>query len=311
MIKAVSCILIVVIVLSGGGTTVTALNQKYEDTNRNCANESPYIDELDQSMTEFDGTLSVGNIYLGSYVNLSVAQSFIPQLEVLTRIQLLMACNTSTSQPCFVAIRDNLTSGNLAVTLLAPSEFPVVNDTPTQDQLAWVTFDIDDIWVNPGQTYYIALYTTNITGNFYWVAGNGTNIYPNGTVFLSIDEGATWTELADADGCFQTYGLHETFLEITPSSGIGLSFIIKNIGNYTAWDVIVNLTIDGGLVVFGKSFSTVQSELPPGEQIIFRPGFILGFGKVTLYLRASAANVKEISAQTNALVLLFFIIAVH
>ena len=311
MIKEVSCFLIGAIVLIGLGTTVTAFNQKNEDTNRYCTTESPYVDELDQSVTEFSGTLPVGNIYLGSHVNLSVAQSFIPQLEVLTRIQFFMACNTSTSQPCVVAVRDNLTSSNLAVVKLAPSEFPVVNGTPTQDQLAWITFDIDDIWVNPGQIYYIVLFTTNITGNFYWVAENGTNIYPNGTVFLSIDEGMTWTEFVDADSCFQTYGLHETFLQITPSGGVGLSFIIKNIGNYTAWDVTVNLTIAGGLVFLGKSFSTIQSELPPGQQIIFQLGFILGFGKAIISLRISAANVKEIFSQTNALVLLFFIIAFH
>jgi hypothetical protein len=311
MIKVVSCILIGAIVLSGGGTAVTALNLKNDETNRKCTCESPYVDELDQYMTAFDGTVPVGNAYLGSSVNLSVAQSFIPQLEVLTRVQFLMACNTSTSQPCVLAVRDNLTGSNLAVTQLAPSEFPVVNDTPTQDQLAWVTFNIDDIWVNSGQTYYLVLYTTNLTGNYYWVAVNETNIYPNGTGFLSIDQGVTWTEIADADGCFQTYGLHETFLQITPSSGLGLSFIIKNVGNYTAWDVTVSLTIDGGLVVFGKSFSTVKSEIPPGGQIIFQPGFILGFGKVIISLRVSAANVKEISSQTNAIVLLFFIIAVH
>ncbi len=310
MKKLLSCIIISIIVLGGLGAAVTATHQNQVYTEKNISSVSRYVDELDQSMTDYDGSLPVGrtNIF-GYYVNLSIAQSFTPQIEVLTRTLFLMARNSSTAAPCFLAIRENLTETDLARVTVEPSEFPIVNATPTEEQLAWIEFNFDDLWVTPGQTYYIVIYTANTTENYYWISGNGTNIYQNGTVLLSIDNGNTWSELIDADGCFKTYGLHETFLQITMKGGFpGASFVIKNVGNYTAWDVTVNNTISGGLVLIGRHFTSTISELRPGEEMILRTGFIIGFGKISLSLRVSAANVKEISSQATATILLFFII---
>ncbi len=245
------------LVLGGLGAAATATNHKQKSPQNNNNTSSPYVDELDQSMTDFDGSLPMGrtNIF-GYYANLSVAQSFIPQKELLTRAQFLMARNASTSKPCILAVRDNLTGANLAMTSMEPSEFPIVNGTPTEDQLAWINFNFNDIWVTPGQTYYLVVYTTNITGNYYWISGNGTNMYVNGTVMLSIDNGNTWAEFPNADGCFKTFGLRETFLNITmKGSLLGPSFVIKNIGNYTAWDVTWNYTISGGFLLFNKGIT--------------------------------------------------------
>ncbi len=312
MKKLLSCIVIGIVVLCGLGAAVTATNQNQKNTQRSGITQSPYVDELDQSMTDYDGSLPLGrtNIF-GYYANLSIAQSFVPQMEVLTRTFFLMARNTSTIYPCFLAVRDNLTAKDLAVVTAEPSEFPIVNGTPTEEQLAWIEFDFDDLWVTPGQTYYIVVYTANITENYYWISGNGTNIYQNGTVYLSLNDGQNWTELVDADGCFKTYGLHETFLSITIKGGFGGSISIKNIGNYTAWDVTVNNTISGGLIIIGRSYTATISELPPGEEITLRMPFIVGFGKVTITQIVSAANVKEISSQVSATVLLVFILGVQ
>jgi len=311
MKKIISCIIIGTLVLNGLGALATAANQNQENVERNTVTESPYIDELDQSMTAYDGTLPVGYTILGNYTNLSVAQSFIPQKEILTRTQFLMAANVSTTQPCVVAIRDNLTGENLAVISLAPSEFPEVNGTPTQGQLEWIDFNFDDIWVIPEQVYYIVVYTKNIIGNFYWIAGNGTNIYPNGTVFLSVDDGNTWSEFTDADECFKTYGLRETFLEITMKnfSFFGLSYEIKNVGNATAWDVVINMTVKGG--IFGRiniHGNGSVSEFLPGLSIGFGVGSLFGLGSITISMRVSAVNVKEVSMERNAKVLLFLIL---
>jgi hypothetical protein len=312
MKKLLSCLIIGIVVLGGLGAAVAATDQNQKNSQRSGITESPYVDELDQSMTDYDGSLPLGrtNIF-GYYANLSIAQSFIPQMEVLTRTFFLMARNASTTYPCFLAIRDNLTEKDLAITSVEPNGFPIVNGTPTEEQLAWIEFNFDDIWVTPGQTYYIVVYTANVTDNYYWISGNGTNIYQNGTVYLSTNDGQNWSEFTDADGCFKTYGLHETFLQITIKGGLGLSFVIKNIGNYTAWDVQLNFTISGGLVFIGRHFTTEISELPPGEEMTLRTGLIIGFGKISISLQVSAANVKEISSQANATVLLFFIIGLH
>ncbi len=310
MKKLLSCLIIGILVLGGLGAIVTATDQNKKNAQRN-GTESSYVDELDQSMTEYDGSLPLGrsNIF-GYYANLSIAQSFIPQMEVLTRTFFLMARNASTSHPCVLAIRDNLTKEDLSVVSVEPSEFPIVNGTPTEEQLAWIEFNFNDIWVTPGQTYYIVVYTANVTDNYYWISGNGTNIYQNGTVYLSTNDGQNWTEFVGADGCFKTYGLHETFLQITLKGGFGPSIIIKNIGNYTAWDVQLNFSISGRLVFIGIHFTGNISELQPGQEMTLRTGLLLGFGKVEISLQVSAANVKETSSEHSATLLLFFLLGI-
>ncbi len=309
MKKLLSVVIIGIVVLGGIGAVATAKNHNEKNSQGNDTTSSPYVDELDQLMTDFDGSFPIGrtNIF-GFYANLTVAQSFIPQKELLTRTQFLMARNATTSAPCVLAVRDNLTGVNLTLISVEPSEFPVVNNTPVENQLAWIDFNFDDIWVTPGQTYYLVIYTTNITENYYWISGNGTNIYQNGSVLCSIDDGKTWMDLfPNADGCFKTYGLRETFLSITMNGGFPSIISIKNIGNYTAWDVTLNNTISGGLIFFGRYYTDTLSELAPGQEMTLRMPFILGFGKVTITLKVSAANVKEISSLTNATVILFFI----
>ncbi len=311
MKKLLSVVIIGIMVLGGLGAVATGVYQPAKKTYTNNTVGTTYVDELDQSMTDYNGSLPLGQTnFIGFYTNLSVEQSFIPQKELLTRVQFLMARNASTSKPCVLAVRDNLTGENLAIVSVTPSEFPVVNGTPTEEQLAWINFNFDDIWVTPGQTYYIVVYTANITENYYWISGNDTNMYPNGSAMFSIDDGKTWNDIfPGADGCFKTYGLRETFLEITMTSGIcKTTFTIKNIGNYTAWDVTLNFTISGGFILLGRNFNGNASELAPGDEITISSGFILGLGKVTLSVKVSAANVKEMSIERNATVLLFFIL---
>jgi hypothetical protein len=312
MKKLLSVVIIGIVVLGGLGAVATGAYQPAKKSYTNNTVRTTYEDELDQSMTDYDGSLPIGrtNIF-GFYANLTVSQSFIPQKELLTRTQFLMARNASTSHPCVLAIRDNLTGENLAIVSVAPDEFPVVNETPTEEQLAWVEFNFDDIWVTPGQTYYIVVYTTNITENYYWISGNGTNIYPNGSVMLSIDDGKTWLDIfPDADGCFKTYGLRETFLDITmKGSVLGPSFVITNIGNYTAWDVEVNLTVKGGILglINYESVDGIQ-ELLPDNELSVKAGPVFGFGPVTISVKVLAANVHEISTEENAMVILFFML---
>jgi hypothetical protein len=311
MKKLLSCIVIGIVVLCGLGAIVTATNQNQKNSEKSGITESPYVDELDQSMTDYDGSLPLGrtNIF-GYYANLSIAQSFVPQMEVLTRTFFLMARNASTTHPCFLAIRDNLTAEDLAIISVQPSEFPIVNGTPTEEQLAWIEFNFDDIWVNPGKTYYIVVYTANITENYYWISGNGTNIYPNGTVYLSMNDGQTWTEFpgGNADGCFKTYGLRETFLNITINRDLfGPSFVIKNIGNFTAWDLSYNITINGGILRgIHKTILDNSSELTAGNLHLVRITGIFGLGAVTISLQISAANVHEQLEQIDAKILLIF-----
>jgi len=309
MVKLLPIVMLGVLIVSAFGASVTASTKNQGSTGRNVAAISPYVDELDQSMTDYDGTLPLGYANLGSWVNLSIAQSFIPQKEVLTRVQFFMGRNASTVSPCVLAVRENLTGANLAMISLDPAAFPLVNGSPTEEQLAWVTFNFSDIWVTPGQTYYMVVYTTFAVNNFYWVSGNGSNMYLNGTVYLSTDNGVTWSEFTNADGCFKTYGLREAFLSITPKGGLfGASFTVKNIGNVTAWDVSMNVSVNGGIfgLIHSQHLIEVQ-ELAPNAEAQVMTGTLFGLGSITMSLTVQGANVREMSKEVTAKIFLIYI----
>ncbi|MFO7678281.1 MAG: hypothetical protein R6V50_07875 [Thermoplasmatota archaeon] len=306
--------LISIIILSVISTMAIGNSTQQKNSALSRALGSSYDDELDQSMTDYEGSIPLGNTDIfGFPANLSIAQSFIPQMELLTRIKLFMARSQTASSPCFLAVREDLYGENLAVISAQASQFPVVEDEPTEDDLEWIEFNFDDIWVAIGETYYLVLYTANITNNFYWVGGNGTNVYPNGSAYFSIDDGQTWEEfIEDADGCFQTYGLRETFLNVNVEGNIfGPSFMIKNIGEYTAWEVAFMLTVTGGIMggVNYENSGTILSIPSNSETEIQMPlGSIIGIGPIEMTLHISAANVRdEISIQRNGFIIVFFL----
>ena len=171
---------------------------------------------LDQYMTNFEGTIPVGRINIFNpdiYINLSVAQSFKPTKEILTKVEFYMGKNETSNQTFYIAIRDNITGENLAVGSADPEDFLVYNISRPSENLSWVEFDFDDIKVVTGKTYYMVAYTANVTDNFYWCSGNGTDVYLNGSVFLSFDDGKTWENMITGDGCFKTYGKDDPELD--------------------------------------------------------------------------------------------------
>ncbi len=159
-------------------------------------------DELDQSQTNYDEQCPgpVGYFPFNTSWNVSIAQSFIPTKEILTRVMLYAGKNVTVSRPYVLAIRDNLTGENLALVNVGPGEFMVIPN------LSWIEFDFSDIIINIGETYYIISYTSNITDNTYVWGANCSDIYPNGTAHVSMDGGNIWEDAPQADLCFMTYG---------------------------------------------------------------------------------------------------------
>ena len=72
--------------------------------------------------------------------------------------------------------------------------------------MEWIEFVFDDVQLTKNQTYYMVSYTTNETDNYYGWGASISSLYPNGTVFVSMDDGETWAEESDNDMCFMTYG---------------------------------------------------------------------------------------------------------
>lgn len=209
MKKLISILLIGLLIISGFGVSAAPLikrninshitDQTYSGEKN--GNTSIYEDHVDQNQTSYDGVIPVGAYFDGdNHLNVSVAQSFIPTKKILTRVQFFMARNATVSYPCTLAIRDNLTGDNLAVVNVTSSIFPAYTN------LSWIDFNFEDIPVNIGTKYYMILYTTNVTGNFYYCAGMEGSLYSNGSAYISFNNGQNWTEISEGDGCFKTYG---------------------------------------------------------------------------------------------------------
>jgi hypothetical protein len=132
--------------------------------------------------------------------NYDVAQSFIPTLNTLTRVEVKIQ---KEGDPGYInlSIRKNLYDVDLTSSLKHSGMFPPGTD--------WLDFDFDDIKVTPGETYYIVISSEGgvFQDQYFWRGAN-TNPYSDGNGwFFNILSGA-WEERADVDFCFKTYGFN-------------------------------------------------------------------------------------------------------
>jgi hypothetical protein len=202
MKKFLTFLLIVILVLGGLEAVAISLDKvEYK--------KSTYLldDELDQSQTEFESGVPIGNFQIQSKprLNWTVAQSYTPSKEIQTRIQLLLSRNSTqlTIYPLVVCIREYLTGENIGMLSVEPETVPEFPD------FLWIEFDFEDMLMTIPHSYFIVCYTTNETDNCYLWGGKGNNSYPNGQVYFSYDDGATWDDgppWDTADMCFKTYG---------------------------------------------------------------------------------------------------------
>lgn len=186
------------------------------------------LDQYQTIMTE-NCVLPIGQIPIPENPqNLQLAQSFIPTLPVLTKVELFIGKNSTAIYDLNIAVRDDLTGTDLTFINIDPSAVP----TGTYD---WVSIDFDDISVATGHTYYIVAYTENTTDNFYvWGGNNESDSYVDGCLWLSLDDGGTWgnrsvtskpsniyvkprhggvpklDEYPTWDTCFKTYGIENS-----------------------------------------------------------------------------------------------------
>jgi hypothetical protein len=185
---------------------------------------SPIKDDVDQSQTNTslvaEGiALPVGRLtFPEGGINFQIAQSFIPQREVLTKVELYVGKNTTAMYPYIVGIRENLSAENLVEIRVDPSQIVPLN-------YSWIEFDFNDIWVAIGTTYYIVSYTENITDNFFaWGGHNDSELYPQGCAWMSVDDGDTWSNESTS---LEMYANHH-------NTGI---FQQMRFDNDTTWDM--------------------------------------------------------------------------
>jgi len=256
-------------------------------------------DELDQAQEEMNWPLGpVGRFPLGD-VNYSLAQSFTPQKKVLTRVELYIERNGTTTYPYVVAIRDDLFGEDLTRISVPSTQVEIEN-------FSWVEFDFTDIKLTVNQTYWIVSYTANETENWYLWGLNLSDPYPCGEVAASIDDGKTWETNDTVDLCFRTYGRNEYNLEISlPRISFGVAV---NFGNGEEFDLVnltYEITIEGGLLglintTIGGDIGNIPSRLFIGFNIP-----VFGLGPISVSI-----TVDDITIITNAFVIGFLVIQV-
>jgi len=313
-------------------STSAAIGSRNETIEKEIFKTSMYQDVVDQFQEDQseDYIIPVGAIHIPAEppmdINFQIAQSFIPTKGILTRAEIYVGRNSTASLPFTLAIREELTDENLVETSLDYDQFEVEN-------ISWLEFDFDDISVNVGETYYLVCYTENVTDNWYaWAGNNISESYEFGCAWASIDDGNTWTNESQSyenkiikkqygvaplgeddnhsDMCFRTYGIDGTELEIEiTKTGLNFGAIIRNIGNFTAFDVEWDVSVQGGFFGFvNKTFSDMVPELAVDDTIEVPIGFFLGLGPVTIEVNARAENVPEVSESKDGfLILIFFI----
>jgi hypothetical protein len=260
------------------------------------------VDELDQSQELYNFFGPVGSGPLWSFSNYILAQSFTPTKNLLTRIELYIGKNSTTTFDYTVAIRDDLNGSDLASVSLSAAEI-------TTENFSWEEFDIPDLMVTPGDTYYIVSSTANVTENwYYWgLYMNGT-VYPNGTIYYTINDEVNWTEEPGGDMSFKTYGTDATALGVEITGVIGVTVNTKNVGVIDATNVKTHVVITGGIFgLINISVDDNTSTLVPGDLSPFKiqP---LGLGPITINVTARADNAAEVTKSVDALILLIFVI---
>jgi len=179
-------------------------------------------------------------------------QQFVPTMVMLTRVEVSVAQWFGGSPDLTLSIERplgyTLTSKSLPVTAIPDS------------YCDWVSFDVPNYMLTPGNTYYIVL--SYPPGGEYGWCGTYGNPYPRGESNKDPD----W------DCCFRTFADEtqqpdiEIEIRYVPSYGAN----VRNNGTTTVeninWCINCNRTLFGyGLVIKGKETTGTIESLAPGE----------------------------------------------
>jgi hypothetical protein len=259
-----------------------------------------FPDDLDQSQELMNWFGPIGSGPLWGYYNYIIAQSFTPTKNLLTKVELMIGRNASTTYPVTVAIRSALNGSDLTSITLPAADI-------TMENFSWEEFDFADIMVTPGDTYYIVASTANHTENWYLWGAYMVNVYLNGTIFFSVNDETTWEEEPDGDLTFRTYGSMATTLDMEFTGGMGVTINTKNVGVIDAINVKTSVAISGGILgLINISNSLDTAILAPGDlaPLKMQP---FGLGPITIFVTAYADNAVEVTKTAAGFVLFIFV----
>jgi len=163
--------------------------------------KSKFIDEnlpvtmgyevVDQKQEKYTGYLSV-------FRGILKAQSFKPTSSVISSIDVFVGREGNPGSDLVLSIRNDIYGSDLTTLPIKPGGVSL--------DISWHRFDIDDLNVIPGNTYYIILKSEmGDTSNSYMWGYGYYNIYKNGSLWYSSNNGDDWWKFDRYDFCFRTY----------------------------------------------------------------------------------------------------------
>jgi hypothetical protein len=132
------------------------------------------------------------------------AQSFIPSMTPLTKVDIHIKKTIDIIYPLEISIRKDLSGTELTTMSIPGSNVPYWTH--------WVECDFPDIEVTVGETYYLLVKTGSPSGqSFRWLQtiNSSEGAYPRGKLWRSNNNGDTWESFDDTnfyvDATFRTY----------------------------------------------------------------------------------------------------------
>jgi len=156
------------------------------------------FDVVDQEQTKTDSWMDLSN-------ENALAQSFKPTKGKLTRVQLKMSASSDLfERKIYVGIWESL------VPKVVKSWGMFDCYAPKRPSTTWIDFDLDDVEVDIGQTYYIVAYDKDSTQENYYIWWFGSNTpYTDGQYWSNPyyhEEPKNWMGYPLSDFCFKTWG---------------------------------------------------------------------------------------------------------
>jgi len=131
------------------------------------------------------------------------AQSFIPSVNVLSKIELLIKKEGPVDKDLTVSIRDTLNGTNIITVTIPPENI--------SEGYSWIVCNFSNLELESGMTYYIILNSPHSifdSCNFYkWGCSYFTG-YQDGSMWFAISDSFPWINVPLIDFCFKTYGYY-------------------------------------------------------------------------------------------------------
>jgi len=186
---------------------------------------------LDQQQTQHSMNY---NVYGARWT----AQSFIPSFDTLTKIEVYVGRTGVPADGLTVAIRSSLTGLDLESMTVDKYAVPTASD--------WFEFDLDDLTLTPGGTYYIVLRASSGSSSKYYRWGLGMmTSYSNGMFHSSTNGGSSWSNYGSFDAAFKTYGkpaAPPVYYSLTVST-VGSGSVVKDPDEVQYEVLIIGLVI--------------------------------------------------------------------